>query len=244
MKLRIVFIAFILGCIILIGCSQQKDVNNEDDLPAAYRDIIIHCSEIIDRIEAGDFNLSDSEGSFYWFADQVMAMGVDDSRKYFCYSLTDINNDGINELVLSCRCITEHREIAYKAGYIVFNVYTLNGDEAVLLAESWLRCNWYINSEGQFINELSSAPAYHEIYVYSFKENDLSFTEEYHVYNAYLEDSKEVGLFESVNGNPAELLNKTDAPNNSILWEKFTMVREQYTLNPYELELVQICPEK
>lgn len=110
-----------------------------------------------------------------------------------------------------------------------------------MLAESWYSNVWFINSEGVIVNEKTSAPAYHEIYLYSYGENCIAFTEKYHIYNTYDEDRNMVDLYEAVDGEESVLLDTFDDPNNGELWDRFGKVRDQYTLERLEIELIPIC---
>lgn len=221
----------------------EDDVYAFADLPSAYRDILECCVEIIETAEAHnlDLNKLDYEwGSLSWFADQSLHADGN-PRDVLCYSLTDLNNDGTDELILATKYIKDDQSLPSKAGYSIINIYTLDRDEAVMLAYSWNRNDYYINSDGVIVNELTAPPAYHEIFLYSYEENCLRFTEKYHMYIAYAEDKKEVELYESADGAEPVLLASFDDPNDSEQWEKLSTVRKQYTSELLELELIPIC---
>lgn len=219
----------------------ESIISPSGDIPLAYQDILARCSEIIEYTEDGYCEMDDSLGSLYWFADQCLHPGGGNPHELYCYSLTDMNEDGIDELILASKYPEENGSIASRAGYSIFNIYTLDGDEAVLLAESYLHSSWFINSDGLFINERSSTPAYHEIVIYSFEADSTALTEEYHVYNSYSEDRSQVELYEAADGGSAELINVFDDPNSDDLWAVFSEVRSNYTADLYSIELVPIC---
>ena len=58
-----------------------------DDMPVVYQEIISRCNEILDLYETGEYQISESEGSLFYFAELVGALGVEESRELFCYSL-------------------------------------------------------------------------------------------------------------------------------------------------------------
>lgn len=227
MNTRKLIVGLLICCVVFSGCSKKKN-DDASDLPKAYQEIVNQCSDILVKVEDGHFEPKEDLGDLAWFADQVLHFTGTNPKEAFCYSLKDINKDGINELILACKLEDK---------YTIFNVYTLNGNEAVLLAKSYERNTWYITEDGKFMNERSSEPAVHEIYVYGFGEKN-ELTEEYHIYNSYLEDKNTVGLYEAYDGNEPTLINTYDDPNNSDLWSKYGEIRSQYTAKPYQFEFV------
>lgn len=212
-----------------------------DDIPLAYRSILANCSEILAGTSDGEYNLNDTLGSYYWFADQSLHCLIGDPLDIFCYSLTDLNNDGTDELIIAEKYEVIDKSIAYRAGYSIFNIYTFDGEKAILLAESNYRCHWYIGADGTLINEETSNPAYHEITIYSFEADATSLTEVYRIYNLYSEDRNQVDLYEAFDGASSELIGSFDDPNSEGLWDLFGVVRDDYTAELLNLELVPIC---
>lgn len=219
------------------------------ELPIAYEDILEHCRNIIDKVEVEhavekehSAYYPEQEGELAGFADFLLHSGI--NKEDFCYSYTDLNDDGIMELILAGRCNDEKGgTINYKAGYTLINIFTLDGDEAVALVGAHFRSSWFINGDLELINECKANPAWYEIGVYSFGENATTLEEKYCFYNKYLENNKDVGQFERVNGGKEVLLEQYDDFNFEDLWEKYMEVLNQYTENLYELDLVSICEE-
>lgn len=211
-----------------------------DDMPVAYQEIISRCNEILDLYETGEYQISESEGSLFYFAELVGALGVEESRDLFCYSLTDLNNDGITELILASKCETEHLEIDYRAGYSILNIYTLDGDKAVSLASAYHRSKWYINSDGLIINDSSYNLGYRELNVYSLDANSSRLKENLKLYIRWLEESDEIGLMESIDGSEDTVIDTVGDPEDSKLYDKLVEVRDQYLVDLYQLELVKI----
>lgn len=79
------------------------------NMPSAYQDILDYCIEIIEAAEERNLDLNDLNNnweSLHWFADQ--ALHADGNPKdILCYSLTDLNKDGIDELILASKYITD-----------------------------------------------------------------------------------------------------------------------------------------
>lgn len=216
------------------------------EFPIAYVEILEHCKNIIDKVKVehtGEKEHSEyypeQEGNLAGFAEFVLHSGI--NKEDFCYSYTDLNDDGKMELILTARCSSENGgTINYKAGYTLINIFTLDGDEAVTLVDAYFHCNWFINADMELINERRVNPAWYEIGVYSLEKDGTTLEEKYCLYNKYLENNKDVGQYERLNGGEEVLTDQYEDFNSEDLWEKYMGVLNQYTENLYELDLVSI----
>ena len=217
---------------------------NEDsiELPPAYEEILEHCKNIINKVETEKIAYPEEEDGLVGYTDAVLHAGI--SKEDFCYSYTDLNDDGIMELILANRCNDENGgSLNYKAGYTLINIFTLEENVAVSLVDANFHSNWYINADKEIINESQSNPAWYNLSVYSFEKDGELLKEKYSLYNKYLENNKDVGQYERINGGDEVLTEKYDSFNNDDLWRKYMEVLNQYTENLYELDLVSICEE-
>jgi len=240
-------VAVFVICSNLVACSTSRESNEKSErtsdasnVPEAYIEILAQCNAIIDDTEDGCLEINDSLGSLYWFADQALHVFYGESRDVFCYSLTDLNSDGVEELIIACRYDIDDSSIYRRAGYLITDIYTLAGDEAVLLGEASPRRQLYLNADGLIIDEHSTTYARHEIRICALESDSAEFTSEYHLYNEYLEDSNQLGLYESRDGQEAELIMTVADPSDETLWERFDEVRASYIAEFMDLELVPI----
>lgn len=217
----------------ILGVSQEESsvtYNFPEELPLAYREVLIHCFDIIKQVdETSQYNLLETEEEVYGFADAVLHAGV--SNEDFGYEYIDLNDDDIMELIIA---YNNHD----KDNYTLMNVYTLEDDTAILLANAYFHNYWYLNDNKELVNLRVSTPAYHEFTVYEFKKNSVELTEKYCLYNKYLDDSKEVAHYERIDGGQDSLVAKYD--NIEKIWNYFEDKRNEYISNYYELELTSI----
>ena len=223
-------------------CKEILARNDKENLPMAYQEILNRCQEIINKVENEKVAYPEEEEDLMGFTDSVLHSGT--NKEDFCCSYVDLNDDGIMELILANRCLDESNGKAkYEAGYSLINIFTLDGEEAIPIVEANLYSEWYINDDRELINMHQANPASYEIGVYTFADDGISFDEKYCLYNAYLENNKDVGQFERVNGGQEVLLEQYDDFNNDDLWNHYMDVFHQYTDNPLELDLISICGE-
>lgn len=219
----------------------DPEEDSDTTVPAAYRNTLARAGELIDLAADGDIDPSESEGAFWGLIETVRAFGTEESRENICYALKDVNEDGVEELIIACRIQDPSAAAsdapAFRAGYSILCVFTMNGDEAVLLADSYSRAGWLINSDGQFLMEGSSGAAYHDLFVYELEEGSSELNQIYHLYTDYVVDTMEVILMESTYDTPAVEISRTDDPAGSDIWDTFDVVRAQYTENMLMLDL-------
>lgn len=94
------------------------------------------------------------------------------------YTFRDLNNDGIDELIIG--------------GFFILDIYTLANDEPVLVQEGWFRSSLYLLSDGRIYNHGSNGAAYAVIRTYDFLPNstelsvlDLYYTSENDTYDGF-----------------------------------------------------------
>lgn len=226
------------------GETTQENV--QDNIPAAYKDIIDYTVQLINAIDAGDYE-GREEGAFWELTQYAYGYGAARMRENLGYQVTDINGDGIDELVIAYGngdLASGQISDIERAGYIILNVYTLDGEKAVLLADAGVRKLCFINSDGLFVIEHPGSAAYFDLWVYELEDKALQFKEIYHMYNDYLEDTMEVCVYESVNGGEAVLIDRTNDPLNSDIWEIYSDTVERYTTTMYPLDLKLIFSEE
>lgn len=212
-------------------------VIKEDAIPESYMNIISIANDVITRSSSEYYESITDEDGFMGIYEETAALGEEEALSNICFSLKDINNDGIDELIISSKVkddgLTEYVGPAYRAGYSVLAVYTLDGDDAVLIAEAWSRNSWYINSDGEFINEGSGGAAYHELGLYTLEANATELTNIYRLYTDFEIETETISLYEEVDGNIAVV----DAED---IWSTMDNSCEQFTTEMLELELVPI----
>lgn len=69
------------------------------------------------------------------------------------YALVDLDGNGVTELVIGC-CRAESW-----LNHVMFEVYTIQEGQAVLMLESWERCRRTLSEEGYIVTEGSSGSA-------------------------------------------------------------------------------------
>lgn len=211
-------------------------VIRESAIPDGYLEIITIANNVVENsIAQNDNPVTDREG-YHGIYEEAYYLG-EEAFEHICFALADINDDGVDELIIADRIfddgVTEFVGPVERAGYGVLAVYTLNGDEAVLLAEGWVRNNWYINSDGELINEGSSGAAYHEIGVYHMDPETLELVNTYRLYSDYDEEYVNITLYEEI-GDSISIVEAED------YWDTFDNARDQLTAEMFELELVPI----
>jgi len=212
------------------------------ELPIAYEEILENCRNIINKAETEHTADLEEEGELMGFTDFVLHAGI--SMEDFCYACTDLNGDGIMELILAGRCTdVSGGSINYKAGYTLINIFTLEEDAAISLVDANLINSWYLNADGELVNEQQVNPSWYEICVYSFEEGATELTENYCLYNTYLDNNTDVGSYEKIDGGDEVLINQYEDFNSDELWTDYMEVLNQYTENLYELDLISICEE-
>lgn len=213
-----------------IDINQLNDISDEyfTDMPEAYKEILKNCLYIIAECEDGFFEYDDRLGDLSWFADSILHF---DKEAKFAYSITDLNKDGIDELLILCD--------NYFPAYYVMNIYTLDNDKAVNLAQAYHQSRWYINSDGLIINDQVSNPAYRSVSVYSYDSDSIRFKGIYNIHNKYLEDSFEVGLYEGSTYEDAKLIETfSDSYDLNELWKKYDEILAGYTKDTYQFDLI------
>lgn len=200
-----------------------------EPMPKAYRDILLHIDDIIDSAQYGLNQLSDEDGEFLRIFETAYVLGADEARNHIGYQLVDLNRDGTNELV-----------IASRDNDTVMDVYTLDGDDAVLLQSANYKQVIYINSDSQFVVEGSSGAAYFDVWVYSYDDSATTLNEIYHVYNDYIEDTRVVGMYESINGSEPVEITRTDDPRISDIWDIYSDIVDQHTEELYRFNLIPL----
>lgn len=209
-------------------------------LPDSYKEIVYRCEEIINEVEENHINYPEEEEGLMGFTYSVLYSGT--NKEDFCFSYVDLNDDGIKEFVLANRCHDAGEETAnYKAGYTLINIFTLVGDEAIPVVEAHSHSKWYINENKEMINTCWANPGWYEITVYTYDNNEAMLREKYCLYNAYLDNNQDVGQFERLNGGKEFLIEQYDDFNKNELWDYYKDVFNQYTQNPYKLDLIPIC---
>ena len=142
-----------------------------------------------------------------------------------------MNKDGIDELLILCD--------NYYPAYYVMDIYTLDNDKAVNLAQAYHQSRWYINSDGLIINDQVSNPAYRSVSVYSYDSDSIRFKGIYNIHNKYLEDSFEVGLYEGSTYEDAKLIETfSDSYDLNELWKKYDEILAGYTKDTYQFDLI------
>lgn len=212
-----------------IDINQLNDISDEyfTDMPEAYKEILKNCLYIIAECEDGFFEYDDRLGNLSWFADSILHF---DKEAKFAYSITDLNKDGIDELLILCD--------NYYPAYYVMDIYTLDNDKAVNLAQAYHQSRWYINSDGLIINDQVSNPAYRSVSVYSYDSDSIRFKGIYNIHNKYLEDSFEVGLYEGSTYEDAKLIETfSDSYDLNELWKKYDEILAGYTKDTYQFDL-------
>ena len=218
-------------------------VIREDDLPAAYLEILSQVNYIIDLDDPDDLDPTRYGDGYTGIVEETFALGSSKAHEDICFAIKDINGDGTIELILATRInntdITEYTSPVYRAGYSVLAVYTLDGDEAVLVAECWSRSSVFINAEGQFIRDGSGGAAYHETSINELEEGAVSLTEIYRIYTEPDSYSEEINVYESFYGTPGTIIDSTSVNDN--IWQRFDDKIDEYTANMLELELIPVC---
>lgn len=213
-----------------IEINQLNDISDEyfTDMPEAYKEILKNCLYIIAECEDGFFEYDDRLGNLSWFADSILHF---DKEAKFAYSITDLNKDEIDELLILCD--------NYYPAYYVMDIYTLDNDKAVNLAQAYHQSRWYINSDGLIINDQVSNPAYRSVSVYSYDSDSIRFKGIYNIHNKYLEDSFEVGLYEGSTYEDAKLIETfSDSYDLNELWKKYDEILAGYTKDTYQFDLI------
>jgi len=222
----------------------ETSIPEASTIPAPYQLIVTEIQDIITDVENEDLSIDDSEGDYWSIAQTAVNLGVNYARDNICYAMSDINNDGTPELIICTRIANDtvsDTSPVYRAGYSILNVYTINGSEAVLLVESTERSSCYINSAGQIIVIGSGGAAISHTFVYTLEANSSTLTEYYHLYTDYADDSMSITLNESYSSAPATVLDITDDPANSDMWNTISENLDQYTADMLQLNLVPVA---
>ncbi len=218
-------------------------VIREDDLPAAYLDILNQVNYIINLDNPDDLDPTQYGDGFTGIIEETFALGSEKAHEDICFAITDVNEDGTDELILATRIsdvdITAYISPVYRAGYSVLAVYTLSGDDANLVTECWSRSSVYINADRQFIRDGSGGAAYHETSINELEENSTSLTEIYRIYTEPDSYSEEINVYESFYGTPGTIIDSTSVNDN--IWQRFDDKIDEYTANMFELELIPVC---
>lgn len=226
----------------VVGCKEREIPDSiaetsekiVEDIPAAYKEILAGIDITLDKMERGNYTVG-VDGP-WGVADYLWGMGYDEYRSKLGYQVIDINGDGVDELIIAL-------PLDDKDEYRILNVYTLDGDEAIQVAETYPHSDWYINSEGLFINVKLGTVPYYTATVYRFDDNSSNLTEVYSLHNEYIEDTREVAVYESVNCGEETMLYITDDPyGTDEVFEYYMDVVDEYAANVYEFDLVSVFP--
>lgn len=231
----------------VVGCAfrQEEKVPVEtaapevSTMPDAYQDILVHTVALIDCIGRGEYD-GHEELQYGGIVEYTLACGVNRMSNNIGYELIDLNGDDVDELVIAMKWQDEWDSHFNRAGYRILNVFTLDEDKAVALTNVYSHSMWFLNADGLFVNEGSSTPAYFWTRVYSFGEGAKGLKEMYSVYNSFVEDSKRVVVYESVDSGEATIIDSSDDKDINELFCYADDAFNKYAENPYALELAPL----
>lgn len=134
-------------------------------------------AEILDMMYTGltqkwDFDLFDQ----YWVAAADLTRWSADS---VYYQISDINNDGIDELLFLVR---DGASYAEEIDYEVQILYTQKNGKPVLLLTGWNRNTYYLTATGSIINIGSNGVYDNAILKYELQNSELHLLEGIHYY--------------------------------------------------------------
>ena len=148
-----------------------------EEIPEAYKQILdLSRYLLIPRTE-----YVDSMNTFepYIGINEIVSPGAQDilgSECYldeFMYSIIDMDGNGIEELVIFDTNESENNDFNIWDNRIV-NIYTLDGEEAVLVASGWARNRFYLLNNGQILRTGSSGAAFGSLEIYDWSTDGLS----------------------------------------------------------------------
>lgn len=227
---------------------ESSDTVDEIELSKAYQNILTQVAELMETTESKGNDTEEQAEEFQGIIEEIKAVGMEKARDAICYSLTDLNHDDQMELIISSKCQTdpmiEYTEPVFKAGYSVLNIYTMDGEEAVLLGRAWSRNSWFVNADGMLLCEGSSGAAYHDLFVYQLEKESVKLTEKYHLYTSLPEDNAGIILMESVDGADAEIKNQSEDASDYEIWDTFDKTKTQYMDRMLEINMIPVYSVK
>lgn len=143
----------------------QEDINRGDYPLGSY-------AEILDMLYTGLIHKWDNSiFESYWIGNADLTSWDPDG---VYYQISDINNDGISELMFMI-CSED-------IDYEVQIMYTQKDEKPVLVLTGWNRNSYYLTDDGKIINIGSDGASDHEILKYELKNGKLRLLEGIHYY--------------------------------------------------------------
>ena len=172
----------------------KTEQENEMTVQNAYMDIL---RQIYDALEF-DAQSVDDNNEYYSIGIHEIAMYLDtpsDRRKAISYCILDINQDGIEELLI----VDSNDNGAFEMR--ILDMYTWEDGTAIKVIEGWSRNRFYLLDDGTIYNEGSGGAAYSIMQLFVFEPRGTELTEK-DLYFTYPknENMDETGYYYSKDG--------------------------------------------
>lgn len=97
---------------------------------------------------------------------EIKSDDIDDTLSKIGYCLLDLDDNGVEELIVC--------EVSYDGPSRILTLYTLNGQEPVLVVEGWIRDKYYVLNDYRIYNEGSGGADCHVSDVYHMSQDGMS----------------------------------------------------------------------
>lgn len=175
MKMRILVLVLVL--VMLSGCSGSKQ-----EQTAPIQTVTEPTQELGERITAAETTTNrDPYADLIETYREVRRSGTGNIEKgvselvnrddFLGYALKDLDGNGVEELILATDEFSLYPNVIY-------DVYTLENGEAVLVTQSRARCRYFMLQDGRFLMEGSSGAMYASWITYRFSGASLSVQEQ------------------------------------------------------------------
>lgn len=133
-----------------------------------------------------------------------------DVLQYIGYTITDVNSDGIPELLI---CDVEDKEAKELRGKYIYSLYTCVDGEPTKVFDGWFRNQFFALPDGSFFNTGSGGAAYHITALYQLAPNGTALECLDYYFTAPIDESMEnvavfynsVGEFDQENSQQPEM---------------------------------------
>lgn len=161
-------------CLLFCSASafaEEKAASYDGEMPGAYNSVIEKYKKAMED-GVSSYGEAYEHGVSEWIS----------SYDHVGYALVNLDDNDIPEIVIGG--IDPKYDIDYYSGPVVFEIYTLSGDEPVSLLNSEARNRYYLIHDNKIINSGSSGASATCILAFRVAEDHLNFIEGLATYNS------------------------------------------------------------
>lgn len=144
------------------------------DIPEVYKDILDKEYEFILNHENENYDEKLDEYGGAGFIEAVYQMDIEDALKSIGYCLVDLDENGIQELI-----VVDRGGIFDDLIDRILEIYTIKDNTAIMTVEGWIRNRYYLLDDGTLYNEGSNGAAYSIFATYKYEDGE-SVLEDYY----------------------------------------------------------------